>query len=525
MRKYFVLFFVLMSFTFAQLMRPTQHALISDTLIQGLIGNGIGDIAGQGDTLWFTTGYGLSGTYDYGDSFFGISRQFSNIGKGSLSALATSGDTLWFATGFDSVINAESYQTGGGISYSTNAGQSWTSFEQPMDSLRWYTDNNGQQKSYTYSGFEVYGDTVLAVDVVTPITNITFDLAYDGKRLWATSFAGGLRVSHNHGQTWRRVLLPWDDVDILNETVFNSMLSDIKASPEYYSIDPVLHMNHRAFSVVARNDTIVVGTAGGINLSLDGGISWQRWTSLNSNITGNWVVALHLQTTPDDIIIWASTVNTNSRETQGISALSLNNRYWETALEGFRINNFGSNEQFVYAATDDGLYVSRDGLHFLNFPTIVSSDGRDRIYSESVFSVFVDDYNRIWVGTGDGLAWSDDKGETWQIEKSGQAVEDDTFFAYPNPFSPRHQKVFQGEGNLIIRFTAQSNTSITLDVYDFSMRRVRNILDGVPSVFDGKQETTWNGKNEKGEYIANGTYFLRLQKADKSFWSKVMIVN
>jgi ligand-binding sensor domain-containing protein len=71
-------------------------------------------------------------------------------------------------------------------------------------------------------------------------------------------------------------------------------------------------LNHRVFSVHAMgDDTLWVGTAGGINLSTDGGLSWRRFAFNNQSapISGNFVVSIGHNVIDGVTHVWAATIN------------------------------------------------------------------------------------------------------------------------------------------------------------------------------------------------------------------------
>ena len=530
MKKTFLLLILILSTTLqGQLMRPTQFSLAAaDSVYSGLIGSSITDMAGQGDTIWLGSGHGLSASFDGGTSFVGYSRRFSDLGQGGVSALEVYGDTIWVAMGFDTTTAFGDLKAGGGISRSTDGGQTWTFLGQPMDSLTMTI--SGNDTTYEkYSEMDLWGVTILTVDVVTPIQNITYDLAYDGNRLWATSFGGGLRVSDRLGDSgsWRRVMLPWDDLDVLDSITIHELEQKILDNPENYALDPLIHLNHINFAVKAWGDTVWVGSSAGVNRSLDGGKSWQHFTFQNSNISGNWVIALNRQILADGSErIWASTITTGAGDVTGVSFYESDMAYWRSPLMGIsKIWNIASEVNAVYAANDDGLWKSKDGLHFALLPNFHNADYSEVIYSDEVYSVLVNKDGSLWVGTGDGLAISYDDGLSWQIHKARSLDSEDKFYAYPNPFTPRYDKVVNGQGNLIIRFVAEAGAEISIQVYDFAMHRVREVVQAGQAQFDGAQERTWNGRNEAGYLVANGTYFIRIKTGSDIHWTKVMVIN
>lgn len=497
----------------------------ADPVYSGYIGSSTVDIKGSGDTLWFGTSNGLSASFDNGESFISFDNSFAHLGYGSVSALEVRGDTIWAATAFDSTTLTGDYDTGGGITRSFDAGASWEFLGQPMDSLRWTVNDLGEQVAETYSELIVWGDTLLAVDVVTPINNPSYDLSFDGKRLWSAQFAAGLRVSHDFGDSWERVLLPWDNTDRMDSTILAELREDIDEFPTYYALDPVPHLNYRVFSVVAYGDTVWAGSAAGINHSTDGGKTWVRYSYQNSNVTGNFVVALHRQQTERGSAIWATSATTDSQDRTGISLYRSWEGFWRAPVLGHRPYNFGSSADAVYAGTEYGLMKSSDGLHFSFLPSIEEPDGSEIIYSDAFFCIFVNSDKALWIGSKDGIAVSRDEGLTWSITKSRPSTELEEFIAFPNPFTPRHDKVWQGIGHALLRFDADQGTEISLTVFDFSMRQVRSVLRDHATPFDGSQEWTWDGRNDAGYLVANGTYFIRLEKGDHVAWTKLMVLN
>lgn len=531
----FGIFLLGISSVVGQLMRPVSFGMTAgDSTLPGLIGNGISDLKGAGDTVWLGSGHGLSVTRNNGATFSSFTRQFSNLSYGGVSALAVQGDTVWVAFAIDSLVGDEYMQTGTGIARTLDGGQNWTLLPQPMDTLRWiYEWNNDHtaivdSSSEVYSNIRLFDQTFLAVDVVTPIKNVTFDLAFDGKRLWATSFAGGLRKSEDLGDTWERVLLPWDNYSKLDSSLIVSLQSEINADTvdHFFALDPVLYFNHRAFSVIAWGDTIWAGTAGGANYSEDGGRSWVHYSTSTSNMLGNWVVALHHQIRNyGSHIVWASTVTTGGSEVTGLSYFKENEKYWYTTLPNNRFHNFASTGEAIYAAGENGLFKSKDDDHFAVFPPIQSADGSTNIYSDAAYSVLTRPDGGVWVGTGDGLGITYNEGLTWQVEKARAQLSGEKLIAYPNPFILSEGKRLKKEGHMVVQYDALAGQQTTVKIYDWAMSEVVTLLDGVSAVADGSHETFWTGRNAAGQHVANGTYFLQLQQGSDITWTKVMVIN
>ena len=202
-----------------------------------------------------------------------------------------------------------------------------------------------------------------------------------------------------------------------------------------------------------------------------------------------------------------------------------NTGYWRAPLLNQKVWNIASDASTVYAASDEGLWKSKDGLHFTVLPNYHNPDYSEIAYSDEVYSVLVNNDGALWVGTRDGLAISYNDGLTWNIHKARSTDIDDEYYAYPNPFTPRYDKVLNGQGNLIIRFIANTSDNISITVFDFAMHKVNEVLVNTQTQFSGAQERTWNGRNEQGYLVANGTYFIRIEIESEMHWTKVMVIN
>jgi flagellar hook assembly protein FlgD len=57
------------------------------------------------------------------------------------------------------------------------------------------------------------------------------------------------------------------------------------------------------------------------------------------------------------------------------------------------------------------------------------------------------------------------------------------------------------------------------------MHRVKQVREDYAAPFSGPQELTWNGRNELGYLVSNGTYFIRMENGSEISWTKVMVIN
>ncbi|HDT12548.1 MAG TPA: hypothetical protein ENO01_02705 [Candidatus Marinimicrobia bacterium] len=519
-----IIFASLVIFTTLQAAQLTiaETYSFNDTLVyEGLGANGVSNIIFLDDsTYFFSTGYGLSVTKDGGESFFTYYNHPNAVKYGGVTSFTSLGSHLWVATAFDSIGVEESAATGNGISYSPDGGITWFQYPQMVD----HPDSN-----YVL----LYGDTIRALPTTVPIDNLTYDMSVHinstgDTLLWATSFAGGTRVSRDLGRTWKRVVLPADNMDFLDEqSDLNFNLSPVDRP----DLNLTGNYNHRAFSVIAQNDLVVVGTAGGVNISINSGRTWRKYTALNSGLSGNFIVALHIG--PDGTIYAAALPAVGAGEFQSLSFTTSGfggALYWENTLNNKRLYNISTAGSRIYAASKTGIWVSGDKWNWVPMSYPKDRITGDQLYSDEVYVVDTDPFGRLWAGTGDGLAYTEDDGYNWKIIRRVKSLglsSELKISAYPNPFSPGRMNFFDGEGHVRFHVAIPENGTLSLDVFDFGMNRVKRVAEAV-SVTAGEQDFIWNGKNGLNDMVSNGTYFVRGifkgNNRESMAWTKIIIL-
>ena len=134
---------------------------------------------------------------------------------------------------------------------------------------------------------------------------------------------------------------------------------------------------------------------------------------------------------------------------------------------------------------------------------------------------------RIWIGSSDGLASTADNGESWEItrvnfpldgENQFQAdAPDVSVYAYPNPFSPRQHDLVR------IKFENRDRSAVTVRLYDFGMNLIR-ILDEKRELLPGTYEAVWDGTDQQGRKVANGTVFYEVETGGRRSVGKILLL-
>ncbi|HKI79617.1 MAG TPA: hypothetical protein VKA26_13845 [Ignavibacteriaceae bacterium] len=476
-------------------------------------GNSIQEIIIIGDTI-LTSSRGLNISTDGGTSwqnFYGT----SDFGSDGVYSIGYDDGVIWAATGqryYDSDLQ-QSIDKGTGYRVSTDMGNTWRTILQPVDS-----DSDT---------IIVYGiNNLRALPVTVTDQNVTFDLAFTQGTVWAASFAAGLRKSTDNGQTWQRVVLPADYL----EHISPSDTLNYCYSPVAGSVCSQGFLNLEGFSVLAVDDTtLYVGTAGGINKSTDGGISWTKFShgSQQNSISGNWVTFLDYNLSNNTV--WASTWRAEGPdELYGISATSDGGTNWSVYLPDVRSYNFGFKGNQVIASTDDGAFRSSDDGRTWILPTsIYDSESKVKLTTTIFYDAGVNG-NTIWLGSEQGLVKLNETGGMWQgnwkiFRASSNLESNDMTYAFPNPFLPKTttNKVE------IVYSTGGNSVPVTIRIFDFGMNYVRTIIQNVTkgSSSNLSERDYWDGKDDNGNLVSNGVYFYRIDRgSSEPIFGKILVI-
>ena len=111
------------------------------------------------------------------------------------------------------------------------------------------------------------------------------------------------------------------------------------------------------------------------------------------------------------------------------------------------------------------------------------------------------------------------KGSTWRVIRdlvrtrtlddrtfvSTGGVPDSTALAYaaPNPFAPSRETT-------TIVFSLSRDAEVSVAIYDFASSLVRDLAADAPFAGGVDHRILWDGLDQDGQLVANGTYFYRI---------------
>ena len=508
---------ILISFIFLRLSFSEGHAqtrLLStpslggkaDVILSQIPSNSVSQTVNRGNFIWVGTGKGAARSSDGGKTFVSY-RTVPQFARPGIFALDVKGDTIWCSTGYvEETESAGNIQTGTGYAYSFDNGASWHSAPQPLDS---------QADTVVAYG----SNNIHFLPITVPEQNVTFRLDVTDSAVWVASWSSGLRKSTDNGHTWQRIVLPSD------------ALSSISPGDSLtgYVVDPRQNTNFLLFSVFVESPSIVwAGSAGGINRSPDGGVSWTKFNATNelNHVLANWVIAIRGQRRGSATRVWtANWPAASASETYSVSFTDDSGKTWKNSLIGVKAYDFAFKDSVVYVATEQGLFRSSNGgISWVMSGSIVDPVRGNSITSTAFYAVCVHG-DTVYGGNADGLVKTVDNatspfGARWEVLRTSQPVgTPSTTYSYPNPFSPKH-------GPVRIHYNiGQASATVTIEVFDFGMNRVKTVLRDAPRSGDLERDEIWDGRDETGSLVPNGVYFYRVTVSGRDpAWGKAMVI-
>ncbi|MHB9040674.1 MAG: WD40/YVTN/BNR-like repeat-containing protein [Melioribacteraceae bacterium] len=518
MKKLFVIYFILFVTTglIAQQI-PSDYNFstkrLSKTSDQTPASNSIERILIDGNNIWLGTGNGLSRSTDNGDSWKNY-YSVDPFGEENVYAIKSNNGTVWASTWHMITESGQDIPVGTGLSYSSDNGVTWNKIDQPID-----------LKS---DSVITYGNNKLRIDpIATNKVNMVRDIGFTKNTIWIAAWGGGLRKSTDNGQTWKRVVLPPDNLNSIKPT-----------DTLNFFISPSVNNNYYVFAILTVKDTIYVGTAGGINKSTDGGVSWAKFNHANQDhpISGNFIWSMSFNEA--DNSIWAATWQAASQsEFWGVSSSKDGGKSWSNFLSGEKVHDiafkyFGSNGNYtsadIFAATENGAYrSSNNGATWISAPEIKDDNSSADINTKYFLSVKVnrrtDNSTDIWLGSNKGLARLNETTGFWTgswkaflaSQKLNSATES---YAFPNPFSPNSEQVK-------IKYSTSGSANVTIRILDFGMNLVRTVIQNAPRIPNSEQLDIWDGRDESGRIVPNGVYFYRIDLGSGTpLFGKIMVI-
>ena len=504
----------------------------------GILRNIVTNIHAEGSALW--VGPFLNVTRDGGNSWFVANNDVFEGLHTRLYSLDIEGDVIWGGLGEsqNQEVNGETQliPLARGFTFSTDGGATWKyrTHQAPLDDDPATTGILDLPEDVVTP----YGSQDLpTLPATVPELSPPWDLDYDSAtgHLWSANQIAGLRRSTDNGTTWQRIVLPPDTSRFLSPDLGYTF--PFYSQPAGIPIDDFHGLNFQVYAVlVDALGRVWAGSPAGLNRSLDGGRSWHRF-DVTDGMPGNWVISIEEQHIPGaEPNIWATTwrgrITNDTPQFNGAVVSTDGGDSYRAVLHGERVYDFAFDDQHVFIAGENGLFVSEDqGFTFRTVRQFIDADrpGRTLRPSSEIYSVATTD-DALWVGTADGLLRSHDGGETWTIFRTEIPVDPGDLpfivpselvpsvhsYAYPNPFNPPVHRLVR------LRYKLDQGSEVTIRIFDFGMNLVRQLTSERQTA--GEWEASWDATDDGGGRVANGAYFYAVQTNGNTFWGKILVV-
>ncbi len=247
-------------------------------------------------------------------------------------------------------------------------------------------------------------------------------------------------------------------------------------------------------------------------------------TLTDTMLAGNFVPTLGLQLTQGKSIIWAAVDRTASNQKRGLCFTADRGESWSFTQENTQAWNFEFSGDTVFAAANQGLLMTTDFGQNWTKLDIVDPINERRISDSSQVYAVKKINGRLWVGTEDGVAYTNNL-TSWTILRTFAPIttsQEEQTYVTPNPFSP-----YLGSTDLRFHYRLEKGGNVTITIYDFANNIVKKVVDGVARSANVQYDDldTWNGLNSSGDPVAGGVYFYLLESSggDK-LWGKIMVI-
>lgn len=524
----------IIAFLFLSVEVFSQNVYQVDSSFNSIRQNGVSNIFGAGDTLWISPSlnYNVSNNIDW---FQPSGIDSITDGDGRIFSMDISGSSFAVGLGFNIDLNGDPISSGFGFYFSSDNGTNWQFRDFPLDSK---PADNCDDDSIPYTGecdivFTYGGNQYFRIRNTVRQQSPPFDIQIKSDTVFAAVWGSGLLKSTNNGSTWDKVILPPSGVRSLTPENSYSWSSNYQ-NTTINRYDARSDLNLLGFGLhLDSTNNLWFGSANGINFSSDAyttstdSISWKHVNFNNSDdgLLGNWVI--EIEEDPATNTIWMTNwiTDASNGEQFGIVSTTDNADTFRQHLIGEKINSIGFKDGAVFAAGENGLFIStNNGDSWSKFPQIRSAN--TFLKENTEFLSVGSTTDRVWVGTTDGLASSDDLGQTWEITRvnfplsGGNAFDPDAktvqTYAYPNPFSPSLHEFVR------IKYELKQSGTVNIRVFDFGMNLVREIENDTFSA--GTYEAVWDGVDNSGRKVANAPYIYIIEMPDRTINGKILVI-
>ncbi len=478
------------------------------TPTNSITSNKITDIYASKDTVWVATENGVCYTWDTGKSWKGYTNE-GYLGKGNVLTIINKYGKTFAST----CTNPTSDTKGTGISE--------------------YKDENWENKDFSWKyDLSLY--------------KAGFDVcAFDSVFYFAYGIGALLKYDMRTNKSWE-IVVP-DTFGVTNNYDFGEFPPDtfvykpdndsVVKQPAYPNEFAILSVAIDSISVDSCH--IYLGTLNGIMFSVNKGKTWKHKVS-NKNI-GRSINRLWLQKKSDQTILWALTSDNGDTVTNDsgtiidqkneIVQIFNNGNIWNIYdnINPHRLTDLDFDGENVWAVTLDGLYKIKDN-EIISEPDFFYQRGLvpKKCYSIEIINNL--DSTELWIGTKEGIFYSDNQGKDWKEIRLNKHVNKGLSQVYAVPNIMKF-----GQEPVRIVYNLSKNAKTTIEIYDWNMNLVKTIIknkerEAGTNIVGGRStksiEDKWDGTNVRGFKVPIGVYYIKVEsdQGEKGF-GKIIVVH
>lgn len=263
-------------------------------------------------------------------------------------------------------------------------------------------------------------------------------------------------------------------------------------------------------------DIILAGTDDGhMHISLDAGATWNE---ISEGLPKRWITRVKCDPVYSDVIYatlsgfrWDEPIAHVYRSNDhGQTWENISGNLPELPVNAMVIDPDVADRYLV--GTDAGLFLTEDGGE--SWWGVSGGLGNVPIYDLKIL-----DYDRaLYVGTYGLSIYRVDLDDlaVGTPEQTTITENDPAVTIYPNPVSLTEAQ------SALIEIAVKEKDHLTAMILDERGRRVISLFDG--SCSEGTCKLTWNGKNEAGEKMRPGLYFLQVSHGSRHSVSKIVVL-
>lgn len=247
--------------------------------------------------------------------------------------------------------------------------------------------------------------------------------------------------------------------------------------------------------------TLWLATYGGL-ISYDG-TDFQIYSSSNSGLPNNQVQCLIIGS---DQAVWMGLSN-------GLAKLHNNEwQVWDSVSSNLPYRDYRDlaldDSGRIWAATDNSGLICFDGTTWTTY-----LDNNSPLISNAVWGVAMDSQQNLWVGYHTGclskIALNPSSIPEEPLMPARSSLE---LTNYPNPFNP----------STTISYKLAANENVCMKLYNLKGQMVRELFSGTKAA--GNQTFSFDGKDNKGQALSSGIYYIRLQAGTMSETRKILLM-